>query len=168
MRSVLGRVRARATTAVMSWDPVTRRQAPVLALILTVFFAHYAVWCLITPFFIEDSGISFAFARNIATGLGAVPFAGGERVEAYSNPTWTFLIAALYLFRVDPFFSAKVLGALFGSATLLVAWAIGHEARGAPQVPRRAAARPGQGLARLDLFAGPAGGDLGLSAGGDV
>ncbi len=137
MRSVLGRVRARATTAVMSWDPVTRRQAPVLALILTVFFAHYAVWCLITPFFIEDSGISFAFARNIATGLGAVPFAGGERVEAYSNPTWTFLIAALYLFRVDPFFSAKVLGALFGSATLLVAWAIGHEARGAQPEPDR-------------------------------
>lgn len=137
MRSVLGRVRARATTEVMSWDPMTRRQAPVLALILGVFFAHYAVWCLITPFFIEDSGISFAFARNIATGLGAVPFAGGERVEGYSNPTWTFLLAALYVFRIDPFFAAKVLGGLFGSATLLVAWAIGHEARGVHAEPER-------------------------------
>lgn len=141
MRSVLGRVRARATSIVMGWSPLTRRQAPALALILALYFAHYAVWCLITPFYIEDSGISFAFARNIATGLGAVPFAGAERVEAYSNATWTFLLAALYVVRVDPFFAAKVLGGLFGSITLLLAWAIGHEARGAAPEPDRDALR---------------------------
>ena len=107
MRSVLGRVRARATTIVMGWEPDVRRQAPVFALIQAVFFLHYSVWCLISPFFIEDSGISFAFARNIATGLGAVPFAGGERVEGYSNASWTFLLAALYVLRIDPFFAAK-------------------------------------------------------------
>ncbi len=130
MRSVLGRVRARATTIVMAWEPDVRRQAPIFALIQAVFFLHYAVWCLISPFYIEDSGISFAFARNIATGLGAVPFAGGERVEAYSNASWTFLIAALYVLRIDPFFAAKLLGAIFGSITLFVAWGIGREARG--------------------------------------
>ena len=130
MRSVLGWVRARATSVVMGWEPETRRDAPVLALILAVFFVHYGVWCLITPFFIEDAGISFAYARNIAMGLGAVPFAGAERVEGYSNASWTFLLAALYVFKIDPFFAAKVLGGLFGSITLLVAWAIGHEARG--------------------------------------
>lgn len=130
MRSVLGRVRARATTAVMGWDPEVRRQAPVLALIVAVFFLHYAVWCLISPFYIEDAGISFAYARNIATGLGAVPFAGAERVEGYSNASWTFLLAALYVLRIDPFFAAKALGGIFGAATLLVAWAIGREARG--------------------------------------
>ncbi len=130
MRSVLGRVRARATGIVMGWSPTTRRQAPWLCAILALFFFHYAVWCFPQPFFIEDSGISFSFARNIASGLGAVPFAGGERVEAYSNASWTFLIAGLYLLHVDPFFAAKLMGALFGSVTLLVSWAIGHEARG--------------------------------------
>lgn len=130
MRSVLGRVRARATTAVMGWDPEVRRQAPILAFIVAVFFVHYAVWCLVSPFYIEDAGISFAYARNIATGLGAAPFAGAERVEGYSNASWTFLLAALYVLRIDPFFAAKALGGLFGSATLVVAWAIGREARG--------------------------------------
>lgn len=130
MRSVLGRVRARATAVVMAWSPVQRRHAVVLALILALFLGHYGVWCLGQPFFIEDSGISFAFARNIATGLGAVPFAGGERVEGYSNALWTFLLAGLYVFRVDPFFAAKAMGAVFGAATLLLSWAIGHEARG--------------------------------------
>ena len=69
-------------------------------------------------FFIEDAAITFSFSRNLIEGEGLVTYAGGERVEGYSNPLWTFLIAIFYLFKVPPFFAAKLLGGLFGAATL--------------------------------------------------
>lgn len=46
---------------------------------------------------IDDSYISFQFAKNLATGRGIV-FNPGERVEGYTNFLWVVLLAPFYLF----------------------------------------------------------------------
>jgi hypothetical protein len=95
-----------------------RRDVSVLVWATWGYLVHYACFCLLQPFFIEDSAISFAYARNLIEGHGLVPFAGGERVEGFSNPLWTFLIAALYAIGVPVWSASKMLGGLLGAATL--------------------------------------------------
>jgi hypothetical protein len=115
------------------WDalsPHQRRTVNALSLAVVAFIGHYLVFTVSQPFFIEDAGISFAYARNLVEGHGLVTYPGGERVEGYSNPTWTFLIAFFYLLKVSPWVSSKILGAVFGAATLPLAWAITRRARG--------------------------------------
>jgi len=115
------------------WDalaPQQRRAVNALSLCIVGFIAHYLVFTVSQPFYIEDAGISFAYARNLVDGHGLVTFPGGERVEGYSNPTWTFLISLLLLFKISPWVSSKVLGALFGAMVLPLAWAITRRARG--------------------------------------
>ena len=116
-----------------SLDAGERRRVSALAAISAVYIIHYLVFCIPQPFFIEDSGITFAYARNLVQGDGLVPYPGGERVEGYSNPSWTFLLAALYALGVEPWTSAKVLGAVFGVITLPLAYALVRRAR--PAVP---------------------------------
>ncbi|MDP2307689.1 MAG: hypothetical protein Q8P18_16820, partial [Pseudomonadota bacterium] len=87
------------------------------------------------PFYIEDSAISFAYARNLAEGEGLVPYPGGERVEGYSNALWTFLIASFYTIGVPVWTSPKLMGAVFGSLTLFFAWGLARRARPDAQDP---------------------------------
>jgi hypothetical protein len=95
--------------------PLERTHTRVLLLLMVVYLLHFVVF---SAFFIEDAGITFAYARNFVEGEGFVTYAGGERVEGYSNPLWTFLIALLYLLKMPPFAAAKIMGGLFGAATL--------------------------------------------------
>src|SRR5688500_2187538 len=78
--------------------------------------------------YIEDAGICFAYARNLATGEGLVPFPGGERIEAYSDPTWVALLALAYALGLDGFAVAKPLGMLFGLGSLWVCWKLARRA----------------------------------------
>lgn len=74
---------------------------------------------------IDDAGISFAYARNLALGHGLVSQPGVPPVEGFSNPLWTLLIAGLFrLGLFDPDWTPKALGLVLAAATLLV---IGHE-----------------------------------------
>ena len=75
-------------------DDQTRRHASVLVALGAAYLGHYLVYCTAQPFYIEDAGISFAYARNFVDGEGFATFPGGERVEGYSNALWTFLVAA--------------------------------------------------------------------------
>ncbi len=109
------------------WRKLTdheRRASWALVLICMGYTAHYLVFCIPQPFYIEDAGISFAFARNLVDGEGLSAYAGGERVEGYSNPTWTFLIAFFYALGFPTFTTSKVLGWIFGVATLPMVWAL--------------------------------------------
>ena len=115
------------------WEALTpnqRRIVNALSLCIVGFIAHYLVFTVSQPFYIEDAGISFAYARNLVEGHGLVTYPGGERVEGYSNPTWTFLVAFFMLFKISPWVSSKVLGAVFGAITLPLVWAITRRARG--------------------------------------
>lgn len=60
-----------------------------------------ATWFLVSTvsavwhFTIDDSGISFAYAKHLAQGLGPVAAPGAPWVEGYSNALWVFLLAPL-------------------------------------------------------------------------
>ena len=120
-----------------------RRRVSALTLIASVYLGHYLVFCIGQPFYIEDAGITFAYARNLIDGEGLVSFPGGERVEGYSNALWTFLIAGFYGLGLSPFTSSKLLGAIFGVLTGLLAqpratWAaFARGRRSANLYPRR-------------------------------
>ena len=105
-------------------DAEARRVVSGLVLISMGYTAHYLVYSIPQPFFIEDAGISFAYARNLVDGEGLATYAGGPRVEGFSNPSWTFLIAALYAVGLPTFTASKILGWLFGVATLPISWAL--------------------------------------------
>jgi hypothetical protein len=68
---------------------VSRRAA--LALAAAAFLIHAA---LLRHFLIDDAFIVYRVARNLAAGLGPV-FNPGERVEAFSCPLFTFLLAPI-------------------------------------------------------------------------
>lgn len=126
---VAGRLRHRAASRWMALDPVDRAQlGAVLLIVATVYTFHYLVFTWPQPFFIEDSAISFSYARNLVDGEGLVPYPGGERVEGYSNASWTFLLAGAYAVGLSPFFASKIFGWLFGAAALGYAWAIARRA----------------------------------------
>ena len=70
---------------------------------------------------IDDAGISFAYARNLAAGFGLVSQPGQVPVEGYSNPLWVLLIALLYslkLFLIP--FTPKLLSCACVLAALVV------------------------------------------------
>ena len=95
-------------------DGHARRIVSALVLVCIGYTAHFLVYSIPQPFFIEDAGISFAYARNLVNGEGLATYAGGPRVEGFSNPSWTFLIALLYAVGVPTFTASKLLGWAFG------------------------------------------------------
>jgi hypothetical protein len=113
-------VRARALKA-RQWIHVA-----MVVLAMVGALVHQLVYI---DWYIEDAAISFAYARNLVEGHGLVPWPGAERVEGYSNPTWVALMALFELFRVDGFTSSKLLGGVFGVATLPLVYLITRRAR---------------------------------------
>lgn len=65
-----------------------------------------ALW----QFTIDDSGISYAYARHIATGLGPVAAPGAPWVEGYSNALWVMLLAPFQWFSLPLADVSKWLG----------------------------------------------------------
>lgn len=90
---------------------------------------------LLEGWFIEDSAISFAYARNWVAGEGLVPWPGGERVEGYSNFAWVVLIAIGEIFGLSGFDTAKPLALLFTGWALFASWKVAE--RALPEDARR-------------------------------
>ncbi len=109
-----------------------QRHVHGLMLCMVVYLVHYTIYSF---WFIEDAAISFAFARNAVLGEGFVAFPGGERVEGFSNPSWTLLMAFFDVFGVNPWVSSKLMGGVFGLLTLPVAWAWTLRAMDRPDAP---------------------------------
>jgi hypothetical protein len=76
--------------------------------------SRYGTWL------IDDAGISFAYARNLAAGLGFVAQAGQTPVEGFSNPLWTLLVALLTYIKIFslPFIPKLVASLLVAGAFL--------------------------------------------------
>lgn len=109
-------------------DDGARRRATVMMLICVGFMVHYLVYCFLQPFYIEDSAITYAFSRHLVEGDGLAGYQGGERVEGYSNATWTFLMAAAHAVGLPMWTAAKLFGAVFGVATLPLIYRITRRA----------------------------------------
>lgn len=84
---------------------------------LAIFIGHAAyLWGYTT----DDAGISFTYARNLAHGYGLVLNPGDAPVEGYSNPLWTFLLAAAIFVGLGPIGAAKGMGIIFSGATVVM------------------------------------------------
>ncbi len=80
-----------------------RRRSYGVVLCMALCLVHYALFSF---WFIEDAAISFTYARHLADGEGLVAYPGGERVQGFSNPTWTFLLVCLGLLGLALFVTA--------------------------------------------------------------
>ena len=96
--------------------PLGRNAHLVLGLVLPMVVGFVTMWRLRT-FTIDDAYISYRYARNLANGLGLV-YNAGERIEGYTNFSWTLMLALGAKVGVDPTVSAKVLGFGFGLASI--------------------------------------------------
>jgi hypothetical protein len=110
-----------------------RARHVLLLLILAGVLAHHVVFW---NWFIEDAAISFAYARNLASGEGLVPFPGGERVEGYSNPTWVLLNVLPHLVGIDVFRFAKVVQLLLALSTTWLVYRTVRDATSGRAPPR--------------------------------
>ncbi|MCH9687847.1 MAG: hypothetical protein K0V04_40830 [Deltaproteobacteria bacterium] len=85
---------------------------PMWVLIVNMWRVHW--------FTIDDSYISFRYARNLANGWGLV-YNPGEAIEGYTNFSWTVVLAGGIELGLDPHTVAKSLGAV---AALGVLWLV--------------------------------------------
>ena len=77
--------------------------------VLGLHSASYGQWI------VDDAGITFAYARSLATGAGPVLQPGAPAVEGYSDPAWLALLVAahrLWLFDHGTWFGVPDLVAL--------------------------------------------------------
>ncbi len=79
-------------------------------------------------FTVDDSYISFRYARNLARGLGLV-YNPGERIEGYTNFLWTLILALAIKLGLDPVLVSKLLGAASAFAALFLTYAIAGRLR---------------------------------------
>lgn len=93
-------------------------QRMTVAFLMVAVVVYWAQAALYLDWFVDDAAISFTYARNLAQGHGLVLFPGGERVEAYSNPLWVFLLAFYAFLGMDPFGVAKAFSLMFGALSL--------------------------------------------------
>jgi hypothetical protein len=86
---------------------------------LAVFLAHAL---LFGSWIVDDAGISFVYARNLAAGHGLVSQPGLPPVEGFSNFLWVVGLAPAFLLRLfDPMLTPKILAlALVGGAFALL------------------------------------------------
>ncbi len=101
--------------------PPAKENAPsalwlsLLGAIMALFGSHAGrVW----DFTVDDAGISFAYAHNLATGHGLVLTPGSERVEAATNFLWVLCLTPADWIHVSHEALSKVLGLAFGAGAL--------------------------------------------------
>ncbi len=76
----------------------------IIAALILVVLASLIFDCTL-----DDSFISFVYARHLAQGEGLV-FNPGQRVEGYSNLLWVLVAAAFEVLRADTVIMAKIVG----------------------------------------------------------
>ena len=89
----------------------------ITALIITLLPQLY-----LYSFKTDDAYITFRYATRLANGQG-LTFNPNERVEGFSNPSWTLLIAGFVsITSLKAPFIAHFFGLLFSIATILMIW----------------------------------------------
>lgn len=100
----------------LSPSPIWLAALVAIVALLGVHAGHH--W----SFTVDDAGISFAYAKNLAEGCGLVLTPGAERVEAATNLLWCLLLVPASWLHVPHALWAKILGVSFAAfATIGVA-----------------------------------------------
>jgi arabinofuranosyltransferase len=71
----------------------------------------------------DDAYISFRYARNLADGHGLV-FQQGDKVQGFTNPLWTVLLAIPHLLGRDPALFSEVVGIACLGGTVAVTFTL--------------------------------------------
>jgi hypothetical protein len=122
----------------MNSGPVARLVARsdvrlTLGLVLPLLVALYEMWHF-HAYTVDDAFISFRYARNLIDGHGLV-YNLGERVEGYTNLSWTLMIAGALAAGADPEWFTTVLGGAFGLGTIVVTYRVAERLLPASPVP---------------------------------
>ncbi len=76
--------------------------------VVWISFAVYALTVIRTAWVADDAFITFRTVDNFVNGFG-LTWNISERVQAYSNPLWMFLMSALYFVTREVFFTSLLL-----------------------------------------------------------
>jgi hypothetical protein len=87
----------------------------VVAIPLAIYVIHASFF---REWIVDDAGISFAYARNLAEGYGLVSQPGSTPIEGFSNFLWTMILVPFLAMEVfHPVAVPKILGLLFVGAS---------------------------------------------------
>ena len=114
-----------AATSLGAWiggARIPRDWALLFGFVLPAMLLAVNMW-RVHAFTVDDSYISFRYARNFARGLGLV-YNEGERIEGYTNFLWTVLLAGGIKLGVDPNVAAKIMGAASAFGSMAVTYAL--------------------------------------------
>ncbi len=91
---------------------LSRLSAWDAGVVLAAFAIYLAHASMLGDWIMDDAGISFVYARNLAAGYGLVSQPGRAPVEGFSNPLWVLLMVPFFWAGVfDPIWTPKVLSA---------------------------------------------------------
>jgi hypothetical protein len=97
-----------------------KRFAATLELAALAFALYLAEAAPLRHWIADDAGVSFAYARSLASGLGLVSQPGAAHVEGYSNFAWVVLLAgAVKAHAFDPVWTPKIVSAALVLLTLV-------------------------------------------------
>ncbi len=78
-------------------------------------------------FTVDDAFISFRYSEHLANGFGLVWNIGQPPVEGYSNFLWVLIVALLFLLKLNPVSSTKVIGLLSVFGIIVLFWFITND-----------------------------------------
>src|SRR5205823_446079 len=82
--------------------------------VLLPFLIYILHSLLFRNWIVDDAGISFAYARNLAHGNGLTAWKGMPLVEGFSDFLWTILFSFFFLVKLfHPVFTPKIIAAVF-------------------------------------------------------
>jgi len=93
-----------------------------VSLILFILMLLY-VW----NFTVDDAFISFVYGEHLASGFGLVWNVGQAPVEGYTNFLWVLILAFLFLFKLNPIVSTKIIGLLSVFGIIVLFWFITND-----------------------------------------
>jgi hypothetical protein len=101
-------------------SPARARAGATIGWFLLALALAYGTWRAVQFFWCSDDAfISFRYAKNFNAGLGLV-FNAGQRVEGYTNFSWTMLVAAAMRLGADPVVFTQLAGLACYLATIAV------------------------------------------------
>ena len=97
-----------------------RSSIAAICSVLAPFALYLAHALFFGDWIVDDAGITFAYARNVALGFGAVSQPGMPPVEGFSNPAWMLLLVPFFwLGAFDPVVTPKAIAAVLVLATFV-------------------------------------------------
>jgi hypothetical protein len=119
----------RAAIGISNWK---ERLSPLIPCSLALLIYLYQSWGL-RGWIIDDAGISFAYARDLAMGYGLVSQPGMPPVEGFSNLLWVGLLSPFFrLGLFDPYVTPKIISALLVLASFYLIHRTLTESLGTP------------------------------------